>query len=239
MPQNINASKEKANHPLKCNIKEIDLSYQASITYRYEQQGYTSNKNTTNVLTPFSHVRAKLPLSLGGGSEGLKVFQAVQILVARANHTFNVMVNNGEFLPGVPSSSCSFHDEEKMIVNYLSWKKFGVSDNLAKEGFGVSSNSNKEEEYSTKGDSLGVKIEMGRRKDHGFFTAGLNARERLVPLVSDVKVFVPAGSIVAKVMIEVKNAFGTRLVSVGELIDTIATCKILNLGLQKNRISCV
>ena len=48
------------------------------------------------------------------------------------------MVNNGEFLPGVPSSSCSFHDEEKNDCKLsLMEKKFGVSDNLAKEGFGV------------------------------------------------------------------------------------------------------
>ena len=238
LPQNISGSKEIADHPLKCNLKEIDLSYQPSITQRYELQGYTSNKETTNVLAPFSHVRARLPLSLGGGSAGLKVFQAVQILIARApNFTYNVMVENGEFLPGVPTSSCQFH-EEQLNGRQLSLmqQRFGEFDRLSKDSNRASKRPVKSNKKSTKGKAkvrLASKVEMGRRKDHVFFTAGLNARERLVPLVSDVKVYVPPGSIVAKVMIEVKNAFGTRLTTVSEIIDTIALCKVLNLGLHK------
>ena len=170
LPQNISGSKEVADHPLKCNLKEIDLSYQPSITQRYEQQGCTSNKETTNVLTPFSHVRARLPLSLGGGSAGLKVFQAVQILIARApNYTYNVMVNNGEFLPGVPTSCCQFHDEQMNGRNLsLMQRRYGEFDRLSKDSNRTSKSSSKKNGKSMNQKSkvqLASKVEMGRRKD--------------------------------------------------------------------------
>ena len=147
----------------------------------------------------------------------------MQILIARApNYTYNVMVNNGEFLPGVPTSCCQFHDEQ-MNGRHLSLmqQRYGEFDRLSKVSNRTSKSSTKKTGKSMKQKSkvqLASKVQMGRRKDHVFFTAGLNARERLVPLVSDVKVYVPPGSIVAKIMVEVKNAFGTRLATVVRLL---------------------
>ena len=218
---------------LKLKLTAVDLSHCSEILYRYEELGYTANPFSKQSLVPFSHVRALLPLALGGGSTRksltttgygaddkgaeLKMFQAAEILISRSpDNTVNVMLDNGEFLPAIPLQSIVLADDEEKNGWYT--PQFYRTPKTGNKG--------EDDDDAIVADSkieVGTRIIMGRRKDHGIFAPSASARARLTKLVSDVKVEIPPGTVIAKCMIQVKNVFGTAIATVREIIDVIAS----------------
>eukprot|EP00945_MAST-04E_sp_MAST-4E-sp1_P003123 g3123.t1 len=219
---------------LKLKLTDVDLSHCTGVLYRYEELGYTANPFSKESLLPFSHVRALLPLALGGGStrksltnasnsadetrEELKMFQAAQILVSRSpDNTVNIMLDNGEFLPAIPLQSVSFADDEEKNGWYTPlYCRASKVESSSVEDDGAAGSTAPEI-------SVAARVTMGRRKDHGFFAAGASARARLSNLVGDVKVEIPPGTVIAKCMIQVKNVFGTAVATAREIIDVMAS----------------
>ena len=220
---------------IKLRLEHVDLSFCTAAQYRYDPLGYTVNPCAPSALVPYSHVRARLPLSLGDGrgengghndqsTPALTMFQAAQILVARApDNTVNIMLDNGEFIPAVPSSSCTVLQEHKGA-------RWMAAPQPRRTAFAGKSDTLSAPPAQGSVRELGARVAMGRRKDHAFFEAGASARARLVPMVSDVKVAIPPGSIVAKLMIELKSAFGTRVVTVREIIQAVAAAAQVHHG---------
>ena len=219
---------------LKLKLTDVDLSHCTGVLYRYEELGYTANPFSKESLLPFSHVRALLPLALGGGStrksltnasnsadetrEELKMFQAAQILVSRSpDNTVNIILDNGEFLPAIPLQSVSFADDEEKNGWYTPlYCRASKVESSSVEDDGAAGSTAPEI-------SVAARVTMGRRKDHGFFAAGASARARLSNLVGDVKVEIPPGTVIAKCMIQVKNVFGTAVATAREIIDVMAS----------------